>query len=435
MLDCFKKELSFNNAWIQGGIILTSYKTGNDVTCFNYCCKDPECDLSVVSKNFCNVVKCTKQHFCHVRPSKKQFSGSKVFIPRRSHIGLLQRAKSTPVTKHAVVRLDSLSTGIGLKSEENKRRLNSDRKKHNELYFRESTNNWKLKKLTRTKTAQLEKAGKLEHGIKQLDGNYFSQFIAVPHCNIRPTLTDFVLSSWIYNRSHLHQLKANTWSDCTDLCCGDLLCDTALLVGKQCFLIHCAEESPCRQIKVSQKDTHYKKTKLGKVFRTYGNRLSLRRKMPSFLTVHFDEIAKEESSLGSLRHVQVSRKVTDSVPSYLLQLRRDTRAQNVSKCNYKVVLRNVRLKHGRKSVKFEPRGIVVSMSKCVEMCCQRRWCDVAFKVGRYCYSVHCPFEEACVPVRTKYSELSSDYVLLDKPPGINSSKELFPTVRSSIVGS
>ena len=270
-------------------------------------------------KNFCNVVKCTKQYFCHVRPSQKQFNGFRVFILRRSHICLLQRAKSTPFTKHGVVRLDSLSTGIGLKSEENKRRLNSDRKKHNELYFRESTNNWKLKKLTRTKTAQLEKAGKLEHGIKQLDGNYFSQFIAVPHCNIRPTLTDFVLSSWIYNRSHLHQLKANTWSDCTDLCCGDLLCDTALLVGKQCFLIHCAEESHCRQVKVSQKDTNYKKTKLRKVFTTFGNRSSLRRKMPSFQTVHSDEIAKEESSLGSLRHVQVSRKVTDSVPSYLLQ--------------------------------------------------------------------------------------------------------------------
>ena len=51
MLDCSKKKLSFNNAWIQGGIILTSYKIGNDnVTCFNYCCEDPECDLSVVSK-------------------------------------------------------------------------------------------------------------------------------------------------------------------------------------------------------------------------------------------------------------------------------------------------------------------------------------------------------------------------------------------------
>ena len=56
------------------------------------------------------------------------------------------------------------------------------------------------------------------------------------------------------------------------------------------------------------------------------------------------------------------------------------------------------------------------------------WCDMAFKVGRYCYSVHCPSEEASVPVHTKHSELSSDYVLLDKPQGINSSKELLHTI-------
>ena len=90
-------------------------------------------------------------------------------------------------------------------------------------------------------------------------------------------------------------------------------------------------------------------------------------------------------------------------------------------CKHKAVLRNVRLKHGRRLATFELRGPVKSFVKCVEKCCRRRWCNLAFKIGGYCYSVHCPSHEACAPVKAKDTRILSDYALMDRPQNTNDS--------------
>ena len=121
----------------------------------------------------------------------------------------------------------------------------------------------------------------------------------------------------------------------------------------------------------------------------------------------------------------ISKQVSLQIPSVKLSssgIKAASKAQKPSMCQHKVVLRNVRLKHGRKVATFELRGRIGSIVKCVERCCRRRWCNLAYKVGAYCYSVHCPTHEACEPVKVKDSRMLSDYVLLDRPQDVYYSK-------------
>ena len=130
-------------------------------------------------------------------------------------------------------------------------------------------------------------------------------------------------------------------------------------------------------------------------------------------------------------HVQES--VPSFLPSFPNDISKEVSLQNPTvnvlqgnpMCKHKTILRNVRLKHGRKLATFELRGRVGSFVKCVEKCCKRHWCNLAFKVDGYCYSVHCPSQEACAPVKTKDTGILSDYVLMDRPQNMNDSTSCF----------
>ena len=140
------------------------------------------------------------------------------------------------------------------------------------------------------------------------------------------------------------------------------------------------------------------------------------------------------NGLLSKRFASKSFHLQESIPSFLpsfpndiskeilLQKPKVNTATKKPLCRHKVVLRNVSLKYGRKLATFELRGRVGSMIKCLEKCCRRRWCNLAFKVAGYCYSVHCPTAEACKPVEVHDSGIISDYVLLDRPRDMNYSK-------------
>lgn len=133
------------------------------------------------------------------------------------------------------------------------------------------------------------------------------------------------------------------------------------------------------------------------------------------------------------RSYHVQESVPSFLPSFPNDISKEVSLQNPTvnvpqrnpMCKHKTVLRNVRLKHGRKLATFELRGRVGSFVNCVEKCCRRHWCSLAFKVGGYCYSVHCPSHEACEPVKTKDTGILSDYVLMDRPQNMNDSTSCF----------
>ena len=137
-------------------------------------------------------------------------------------------------------------------------------------------------------------------------------------------------------------------------------------------------------------------------------RFHLSKSSPSFLPSFSNDISKQQIS---------------NIPSLAPKV--STYAKRTSSCRHKRILRNVRLKHGRRFATFELRGRVRSVAKCVEKCCERRWCNIAYRVDGYCYSVHCPTDKACEAVDVKDPRILSDYVLLNRPQNMNYSKSNF----------
>lgn len=66
-----------------------------------------------------------------------------------------------------------------------------------------------------------------------------------------------------------------------------------------------------------------------------------------------------------------------------------------SDCDHGPITTNVALKHELRAGKFWRLGIVDSMQQCIEMCCKKEDCEMAYKPGDHCYGVDCFSEKHC----------------------------------------
>lgn len=64
-------------------------------------------------------------------------------------------------------------------------------------------------------------------------------------------------------------------------------------------------------------------------------------------------------------------------------------------CEKVKVHKNVTLKGGKKAGKFNNHGDVQGMDECQDICCRDEKCNVAFMLGKTCYSVACKSKELC----------------------------------------
>lgn len=64
-------------------------------------------------------------------------------------------------------------------------------------------------------------------------------------------------------------------------------------------------------------------------------------------------------------------------------------------CDKAKVLNNVTLKGGKKAGKFKNHGDVKGMDECQDICCKDKKCQVAFMLGKTCYSVTCKNKDLC----------------------------------------
>ena len=65
------------------------------------------------------------------------------------------------------------------------------------------------------------------------------------------------------------------------------------------------------------------------------------------------------------------------------------------KCNKGDVIKDVTLKGGKSSGKFNDKGDVKNMDECTDLCCKDSTCNVAFMLGKTCYTVACKSKELC----------------------------------------
>lgn len=70
-------------------------------------------------------------------------------------------------------------------------------------------------------------------------------------------------------------------------------------------------------------------------------------------------------------------------------------AHDKPSCKKVKVVSDVTLKGGKSAGKFNDHGDVKSMDTCQDLCCKQKDCNIAFMLGKTCYSVTCKDNKAC----------------------------------------
>lgn len=73
-------------------------------------------------------------------------------------------------------------------------------------------------------------------------------------------------------------------------------------------------------------------------------------------------------------------------------------------CKRSAIIFNATLVNGYQSGKFVDHGDLGTIAACQDMCCQSPMCDVAFLVGKRCYSVYCHSESQCLWTPSKHNK-------------------------------
>ena len=85
-------------------------------------------------------------------------------------------------------------------------------------------------------------------------------------------------------------------------------------------------------------------------------------------------------------------------------------------CRSNVISYDVTLRGGRHAGKYKSFGLVDNMAECIRVCCEERFCDLAFMINSTCFTVRCRSEEGCQEVRSPGTEFKPmmSYVVREK---------------------
>lgn len=82
------------------------------------------------------------------------------------------------------------------------------------------------------------------------------------------------------------------------------------------------------------------------------------------------------------------------------------RKMPLHKCLQNNVYYGVALKGGWTSGKFTDKGLVPSLRKCVELCCNDTECDLAMLLSQKCFTIHCYNLEDCQTVPNGHAQIA-----------------------------
>ncbi|XP_068704874.1 uncharacterized protein [Montipora foliosa] len=189
-------------------------------------------------------------------------------------------------------------------------------------------------------------------------------------------------------------------AECINQCCLYKSCDVAFLILSRCFLVACKSKRLCESVPAGtlafRPRVIYKQ-----------NRVTMPKERNSKTTnkpFNATSGKKEISSSPSLSYSGKKRAtvVTDKVKN----------AKAGSLCIASITLQNASFRNGINSGFFKDEGSVISMEKCVELCCSRSNCTVAFMLVNRCFAVSCYNESSCksIPARRSIFQPQLAYV-------------------------
>lgn len=92
------------------------------------------------------------------------------------------------------------------------------------------------------------------------------------------------------------------------------------------------------------------------------------------------------------------------------------------KCPHGPILTNVTLTHELRAGKFSRLGMAEDMETCIQMCCDKDDCEMAFMPGKHCYGVDCFSQEHCEITTVKPSNLTVQITKV-RPIVVNPAKD------------
>ena len=92
------------------------------------------------------------------------------------------------------------------------------------------------------------------------------------------------------------------------------------------------------------------------------------------------------------------------------------------KCPHGPILTNVTLRHELRAGKFSRLGMAADMDTCIQMCCERDDCEMAFMPGKHCYGVDCFSQKHCEITTLKPGNLTVKIAAV-RPIAVNPAKD------------
>ena len=189
--------------------------------------------------------------------------------------------------------------------------------------------------------------------------------------------------------------KVNSDTECISQCCFSKTCDVAFLLLNRCFLISCKKRTLCesvpaktvkfspRLIYVQKKEMLPKESSGPTSFESSNNDFQ----NEITLTSHRSKISSYGISAKAGLSTSI-RVLTDGKQGHF--------------CETSVIEKNVTLRGGIKSGQFTDQGTIENMQRCIELCCSRGNCSVAFMLLNRCFSVSCYNDTLCtsIPARS-----------------------------------
>lgn len=75
-------------------------------------------------------------------------------------------------------------------------------------------------------------------------------------------------------------------------------------------------------------------------------------------------------------------------------------------CDHGPITTNVALRHELRAGKFWRLGMAIDMPTCIQLCCEKEDCEMAYMPGNHCYGVDCFSEKHCEVTGVKPKNLT-----------------------------
>ncbi|EDO29098.1 predicted protein, partial [Nematostella vectensis] len=224
-----------------------------------------------------------------------------------------------------------------------------------------------------------------------------------------PTCTHLDIRSGVTLR---HGIKAGNFTKlgvvrdmqtCVDACCHDQLCDVAFMPGRMCYTVKCFTTKSCESIPAIPSLAANGSVQISHIVRGGGNGDDLESFKKTQGIGKYENISLPFLPfLESFSHGHFVFK--SSLPSLIPASVSPAVQKDKNQCVPSRIAYNYTLKGGKSAGNVEELGRVESVHECMEKCCDRDTCDVAFYLKDTCYSVECYADELCQSVPIKKSK-------------------------------